>query len=82
MNAEMKDKKWLFGGIGLQMGVGFTVGYLVNTIGTLIFYPGQLNIAGVIGGLVAVVIFAVVIGVLIARAEKSLKKEYTLSGRK
>ncbi len=82
MNAEMKDKKWLFGGIALQLAVGFTVGYLVNTIGTLIYYPTQLNIAGMIGGLAAVVIFAVIIGILIARANKSLKKEYTLSGRK
>ena len=29
MNAEIKDKKWLFGGIALQLGVGYTLGFLV-----------------------------------------------------
>ena len=82
MNSEMKDKKWLFGGIALQLAVGFTVGYLINTIGTLIFFPAELNIAGAIGGLIAVVAFIVIIGILIGRAEKSLKKEYAMSGRK
>ncbi len=82
MNSEMKDKKWLFGGIALQLAVGFTVGYLVNTIGTLILYPAELNIAGAIGGLIAVIAFVIIIGLMINRAEKSLKKEYSLSGRK
>ena len=81
MNSEMKDKKWLWAGIGLQLGVGFTVGYLVNTIGTLIYYPAMLNIAGTIGGLVAVVMFAVILIYLISRTNKSLKKEYALSGK-
>ena len=81
MNSEMKDKKWLWAGIGLQLGVGFTVGYLVNTIGTLIYYPAMLNIAGTIGGLMAVVVFAVILIYLISRTNKSLKKEYALSGK-
>ena len=59
MNAEIKDKKWLLGGIALQLGTGFTIGYLVYQIGTLItegnvgtgFLPGVL-IVGVIMGIV------------------------------
>ena len=66
MNAEMKDKKWLWGGIGLQLAVGFTVGYLVNTIGTLIV-GGTLHMAGTIGGAVAVAVFAVIISALIRK---------------
>ena len=81
MNSEMKDKKWLWGGIALQLGVGFTVGYLVNTIGTLILYPAKLNIIGAIGGLIAVVVFIAIIVMLIARTNNSLKKEYALSGK-
>ena len=79
MNSEMRDRKWLWGGIALQLAVGFTIGYLVNTIGTLIFAPMKLNIAGAIGGLIAVAAFAAIIIVLISRANKGLKKEYTLS---
>ena len=40
------------------------------------------NIAGAIGGLIAVIAFIIIIGLLIARAENSLKKDYILSGRK
>ena len=36
MNSEMKSAKWLWGGIGLQLGVGYTVAYFVYTIGTLL----------------------------------------------
>ncbi len=51
MNAEMKSAKWLWGGIGLQLFVGYTVAYLVYTVGTLIFNPGMLDVtATVIGG--------------------------------
>jgi ferrous iron transport protein B len=82
MNSEMKDKKWLWGGIGLQLGMGFTVGYLVNTIGTLIFYPNALNMGGVIGGAIAIAAFVVIIVLLVKRTNKSLSKEYALSGRK
>ena len=35
MNSEMKSKKWLFAGIGLQLAVGYTVGFLVFFFGTL-----------------------------------------------
>ena len=35
MNAEIKSKKWLFAGIGLQLGVGYSVGFLVYFFGTL-----------------------------------------------
>lgn len=35
MNAELKSKKWLFAGIGLQFSVGYTVSFLVYFFGTL-----------------------------------------------
>ncbi len=35
MNAELKSKKWLFAGIGLQLAVGYSVGFLVYFFGTL-----------------------------------------------
>ena len=36
MNAEMKDKKWFWSGIGLQLGTGYAVSFLVYFFGTLI----------------------------------------------
>ena len=50
MNAEMKSAKWLWGGIGLQLFVGYTVAYIVYTVGTLIFNPGMLNVTAAIFG--------------------------------
>ena len=35
MNAEMKSKKWLWAGIGLQLGVGYTLGFVTYFFGTL-----------------------------------------------
>ena len=78
MNAEMKSAKWLWGGIGLQLGVGYTVAYLVYTIGTLIVNPASLNLIGAIVGLAVVLVFAAVICVLIHNTNKKLKAEYAL----
>jgi len=80
MNSEMKSGKWLWGGIGLQMGTGFTVGYLVYQIGTLIT-TGSVG-AGFLGGLIAVVAFVVIIVAMIRKTNKELQQEYALSAKK
>ncbi len=78
MNSEMKSAKWLWGAIGFQLGVGFTVGYLVNTIGTLIVDASKLHIGGAIGGGIAVIAFAVILVCLCISSDKKLKAEYAL----
>ena len=79
MNAEMKSAKWLWGGIGLQRGVGYTVGYLVYTIGTLITAPATLNVGAAIAGLVIVAALVALVVGLINNTNKKLKEEYALS---
>ena len=66
--------------IGLQLATGYTVAYLVYTIGTLVT-GGVLDIGAAIGGLVAVLAMAAVIAGLIANTNKKLKKEYALKNR-
>ena len=78
MNSEMKSGKWVWAGIGLQLGVGYSVGYLVYTIGTLITAPAALNIGAAIGGLAAVLVFAGIIAALIINTNKKMKAEYAL----
>ena len=78
MNAEIKDKKWLFGGIALQLGVGYTLGFLVYQIGTLIT-TGSVG-AGFFGGLMAVVIMIGIVVFLCINADNKLKAE--LAGKK
>ena len=79
MNAEMKSGKWLWGGIGLQLGVGYTVSYLVYTIGTLIMDPAALNVGAAIGGLVAVLAMALIVVMLIKKNGQKLKEDHKLA---
>lgn len=81
MNSEMKSAKWLMGGIGLQLGVGYTAGYLVYTVGTLITAPQTLNITAALAGLAAVLVFAAVLAALIVRAGRKVRSDYSLAGR-
>ena len=68
MNAEISDRKWFWGGIALQLATGYTVGYLVYQIGTLIT-TGAFG-AGFLPGLIAVAVIAGVITWLCLKADK------------
>ena len=80
MNSEMKSAKWLWGGIGLQLGTGFTVGFLVYQIGTLVT-EGKLG-EGFFPGLIAVAVIAALVVYASICSRNSLKKEYALNGKK
>ena len=80
MNAEMKSAKWIWGGIGLQLSVGFTVGYLVYQIGTLIV-DGKLG-AGFVPGLIAIAVMIATIVYICINSEKKLKAEYEIKKQK
>ena len=77
MNSEMKSAKWLWGAIALQLASGFTVGYLVYQIGTLIT-TGKLG-AGFVPGLIALIVFAAIIVYLIKSNQKKMAVEYKLA---
>ncbi|MBQ7374653.1 MAG: ferrous iron transporter B [Clostridia bacterium] len=76
MNSEIKDRKWFFGGIGLQFATGYTVAFLVYQLGTL-FTTGGFG-DGFIWGLIAVAAMVGVIVYLALRAKAQDKVEYTL----
>ena len=76
MNSEMKSAKWLWGGIALQLCTGYTIGFLVFQIGTLIT-TGSFG-AGFVPGLIAVAVMASVLVYLIWKANKSFEAEYAL----
>jgi ferrous iron transport protein B len=77
MNSEMKSAKWLWGAIGLQLATGFTVGFLVYQIGTIIT-TGSIG-AGFVGGLIAVICFAAIITLIIRSNHRKMALEYKLS---
>ncbi len=73
MNAELKSKKWLFAGIGLQLAVGYTVGFLV-------FFFGTLVTSGSFGALwMPIVGWAIVLGIAAVIAALILKKNAQLA---
>ena len=77
MNSEMQSKKWLWGAIGLQLATGFTVGFLVYQIGTLIT-TGSLG-AGFVGGLIfEIIVVAILVGI-IRHNNKAVAAEYKLA---
>ena len=76
MNSEMQDKKWLWGGIALQLSTGYTVAFFVYQIGTLVT-TGTVG-RGFIPGLLVVAVFAMILTVLIRKKEKQFSREYGL----
>ncbi len=80
MNSEISDRKWFWGGVALQLATGYTIGFLVYQIGTLIL-EGTLG-AGFVPGLLAVVVIVGIIASLCVKSDKKLKEEYARKGKK
>ena len=76
MNSEMQSKKWLWGGIALQLGTGYTVAFLVYQVGTLIT-TGKLG-SGFVPGLIAVLAMVAVVVGFIYQNNKKFVAEYEL----
>ncbi|MBE5935586.1 MAG: ferrous iron transporter B [Lachnospiraceae bacterium] len=57
MSSEINDRKWMFGGVALQLVTGYIVAFLIYQIGTIItegtvgkgFVPGLIAVATMIG---------------------------------
>ena len=77
MNSEMQSAKWLWGGIALQLGTGYAIGFLVYQFGTL-FTTGAFG-AGFVPGLIAVLVMVAIVVGLIAKTRKSFVAEYKLN---
>ncbi len=77
MNSEIKSKKWLFAGIGIQLAVGYSLGFLVYFFGTIFtgadFDSAWMPIVGWIIVAACIAIFTFVI--LKKREEVKLHEE-------
>ena len=80
MRSEINDRKWFWGGVGLQFATGYTVAFLVYQIGTLIT-EGTVG-TGFFPGLIAVAAIVVVVVYLMRKADRGLQAEYALKGAK
>ena len=77
MNAELGSRKWLWAGIGLQFGVGYSVGFLTYFFGTLFTGADFGSFWMPLLGWAIVAIFAAVLAVLIIKKNRQIKNEYT-----
>ncbi len=79
MNSEMGSKKWLFGGVGLQLATGYTIAFLVYQIGTLIT-EGSLG-TGFVPGLIVVACIAAYIVYLCQKNEREEVLKWQISSQ-
>ena len=75
MNSEIKSKKWLFAGIGLQFSVGYTVSFLTYFFGSLFTGEGTAEAWMIIVGWLTVLVIVAIFTLLIIRKNRELNGE-------
>ena len=79
MNSEMESKKWLWGGIALQLGTAYVLSYLVYQIGTFLTL-GTVG-SGFLPGLAAVAVIISIVVYLIHRTNQRGNIDYALGSK-
>ena len=74
MNAEIKEKKWLLAGIGIQLAVGYSVGFLVYFFGTLFTGAGFSTVWMPVLGWAIVLSAAAIFTVAIIKKKGEVKR--------
>ncbi len=73
MSSEMKSAKWLWGGIGLQLAVGYITAFIVYQFGTL-FTTGYLGEAFLPGFIAVLVMIGIMVALSLYNEKKLVKK--------
>lgn len=79
MNSEIKSRKWLWAGIGLQFAVGFTVAFLVYFFGVLFTEATFASVWMPIVGWAIVGVIVAIIASIVIKNQKRFKSEYKLT---
>ncbi|MTI47159.1 MAG: ferrous iron transport protein B [Firmicutes bacterium] len=77
MNSEMEDKKWLWGGIAFQFGMGYAVAFITYQVGTLLT-TGAFG-AGFLPGLIVVAAMIAYVVYLIKKGNEKAERKLALS---
>ncbi len=72
MNAEMPNKKWVFGALGMQLATGWIVAFLVYQVGSLIVY-GTVGDGLVQGIIMAAIIISIFVYLMFGRNKTANK---------
>ena len=78
MNSEIQSKRWFFAGIGLQLGVGYSVAFLVFFFGTLFTGGSFGEIWMPILGWSIVILFALTLVFFILKKDREIKRARAL----
>jgi ferrous iron transport protein B len=82
MNSEIKSKKWLFGGVGLQLSVGFVIGFLTFFFGCLFTGTGMGAVwMPIVGWAITLAIVGIIVAI-ICNTSRKLKTEYASKAEK
>jgi ferrous iron transport protein B len=82
MNSEIKSRKWLWAGIGLQLSVGYTVSFLVYFFGALFTKTSLGSIWMPIVGWIIVALIVAIFTFFVIKKQRELKAEYELKSAK
>lgn len=77
MNSEMENKKWLWGAITFQFGMGYVVAFITYQVGTLITTGALGN--GFLPGLIAVLAMIGYVIYLVKKGDEKAKAKMALS---
>lgn len=80
MNSEIKSKKWLFAGIGLQFSIAYVLSFLVYQVGTVITTSKVGD--SFVAGLAAVLCIIIVVTFLAIRSNAKAKQQYAARAKK
>lgn len=79
MNSEMQHKGWLWSAIGLQLGTGYAVAFLIYQVGTLVT-EGTLG-RGFVPGLIAILVMVALVVVIGRKVRNDFDAKYALHER-
>ena len=77
MNSEIKSKRWLLAGIGIQLAVGYTIGFLTYFFGTLFSEGGFVHAWMPVLGWAIVLLAAAAFTLAILKSRAAVKVENT-----
>ena len=75
MNAELGSKKWLFAGVGLQFGIGYSVGFLVNFFGSLVTWSFGEAWTYILGWALVLAFAATLVTLIVRRRKQDAKRK-------
>ena len=74
MNAEINNRKWLFAGVGIQLSVGYSIGFLTYFFGTILSGGSLIGWMSILGWVIVATIVAIFTFVILKKREE-VKRE-------